>query len=188
VSVGGISAGGFLAAVIQQIARDKDVELKLGKFILPAIAVTALIRIAILAVPCTIRMERYNNPLKYPWGSLEENALAPTLNAKRLDFFADLVRKSAGYEEHYDKLPIFWKDPIYGSLEGVCDTFVVTASCDPIRDDGEAYAAKLIATGTKVTARRYTGVPHPFMHYPGVKKKEMYDRDTCGLLKVAHDL
>ncbi len=65
-------------------------------------------------------------------------------------------------------------------------TYVATASCDPLRDEGEGYARKLVENGVQVTVRRYTGVPHPFMHMLVVKKAQMYMDDICDHLRMAH--
>lgn len=43
-------------------------------------------------------------------------------------------------------------------------TVIYTAGCDPLRDEGEAYAMKLVEGGNEVTLKRFEGVPHPFMH------------------------
>ena len=42
-------------------------------------------------------------------------------------------------------------------------TLVVTAECDVLRDQGEAFAAKLREAGVKVTAVRYGGIIHDFV-------------------------
>jgi acetyl esterase len=43
---------------------------------------------------------------------------------------------------------------------------IVTADHDPLRDEAEAYAARLRDAGVAVTARRYLGVIHGFASLP----------------------
>jgi acetyl esterase/lipase len=53
------------------------------------------------------------------------------------------------------------------NFDGLPKTVIYTAGCDPLRDEGEAYARRLVEGGCEVTVRRFLGVPHPFMHMDG---------------------
>lgn len=53
--------------------------------------------------------------------------------------------------------------PLHGRLDGVAPAVVVTAELDPLRDEGEAYAAALAAAGVSVDAVRYDSLVHGFI-------------------------
>jgi acetyl esterase len=52
-------------------------------------------------------------------------------------------------------------------LSGVPATLIVTAECDPLRDDGECYARSLREAGVAVELRRYRGMIHGFFQMTG---------------------
>ena len=45
-------------------------------------------------------------------------------------------------------------------------TTIVTAGCDPLRDEGETFAARLQAAGVEVILRRCEGMVHGFAALP----------------------
>lgn len=61
-------------------------------------------------------------------------------------------------------------DPYYdlghADLAGFPTTTIVTAACDPLRDEGEALAARLRAAGVAAECRRYAGMVHGFAGMP----------------------
>jgi acetyl esterase len=53
------------------------------------------------------------------------------------------------------------------ALDGLPPTFIAIAEFDVLRDEGEAYASRLIGAGVKVAQKRYVGTVHGFFSDPG---------------------
>ena len=68
------------------------------------------------------------------------------------------------FGEHYAADPLHVKgSPMVGELKGLPPAVVITASLDPIRDQGRAYAAALVAAGVPVVFREAVGNVHGFI-------------------------
>ncbi|WP_410648722.1 alpha/beta hydrolase [Amycolatopsis sp. cmx-4-54] len=97
------------------------------------------------------------------------------------DFDTESYRRFAeGYFLALDGMKWFWDQyttdpaqraeitasPLRASLDdlaGLPPALVITAEADVLRDEGEAYAAKLRQAGVPVTAVRYQGIVHDFV-------------------------
>ena len=65
-------------------------------------------------------------------------------------------------------------------LSGVAPATVVTAECDPLRDEGEAYARQLREAGVPTTAVRFSGQVHPFLYMAGLIDDAAAAREFIG--------
>jgi acetyl esterase len=140
ISVGGDSAGGNLGAVLSIKSRDEG-----G----PPIAFQALV------YPVT-DLSSFDTP------SYREFAEGYHLTRSEMEWFRDCYL--AGPEDGKNPLasPLLAPD-----LRGLPPALVITAECDPLRDEGEAYARRLQEAGVPVTCTRYPGMIHPFFSLPG---------------------
>jgi acetyl esterase/lipase len=134
IAVGGDSAGGNLSAVTAIMARDRG------------------------GPPLVFQL------LIYPvtdgacdTASYRDNADGYLLTKDMMQWFWDHYVRNAADRQNPLASPLRAR-----SLSGLPPALVQTAEFDPLRDEGEAYAARLEEAGVPVTLTRYHGMIHGF--------------------------
>jgi acetyl esterase len=158
IAVGGDSAGGNLAAVVSQMARDRG-----G----PKIA------FQLLVYPATDCHNETPSQREFTQDGY-------ILSRADMDWFY------GHYLNAGDKTNPYACPALAKSLAGLPPAFVITAEVDPLRDEGEAYAEALRKAGVKVKMKRYNGVCHGFFSMAALidKGKEAI-ADCCAELRTA---
>ena len=137
IVVAGDSAGGNLAAAVALVARERG-----G----PAIA-TQILFCPMLDGACDS-------------GSYREFADGPVVTRAAMEWFWEAYAPDARER----LLPA--ASPLRATVEelrGLPPAVIVTGEYDVVRDEGEAYARKLMDAGVAVTAVRFAGAVHDFM-------------------------
>lgn len=134
LAVGGDSAGGTLAAVCAILARDAGLPLALQMLIYPGTA----------AHQDTASHRRY--------------AHGPLLTKALIDYFFGQYVRTPADRDDWRFAPLLADD-----VEGVAPAWIGLAECDPVVDEGIAYADKLRAAGVAVDLEIYRGVIHEFL-------------------------
>lgn len=141
ISVGGDSAGGNLAAVVSLKSRDED-----G----PAIA------LQVMVYPVT-DLSSFDTPSYQEFG---ENHY---LTKSEMEWFRGHYLRSTDDARDPHASPLLALD-----LAELPPALIITAECDPLRDEGQAYAKRLAYDGVPVTYTCYPGMIHPFFSLSGV--------------------
>ena len=137
VAVAGDSAGGNLAAVVSRLARDAGDPLPTLQW---------------LIYPVTDMRGGSRSRSMFADGFL--------LTKSDMDWFQDSYLEGSGLDV---------SDPLVspllaGDLSGLPPALVTTAGFDPLRDEGEQYAAKMQEAGVTVDVRRAPGMTHAFLN------------------------
>jgi acetyl esterase/lipase len=136
LAVAGNSVGGNMAAVISLMAKEKG---------------TPAIRCQVLLWPVT--------DANFETASYNQFATGHFLTKDLMKWFWDNYTTDARQRQEIYASPL---KATTAQLQGLPPALIVTAECDVLRDEGEAYARKLDAAGVDVTAVRYNGMIHDF--------------------------
>lgn len=94
------------------------------------------------------------------------------------------AKSMASFSEHYAADPASLRSsPLLGDLTGLPPTVLVTASLDPLRDQGRAYGAKLVQAGVPTAFYEARGMIHGFATFrKAIPSAQM---DTAAFLRIA---
>lgn len=143
IAVGGDSAGGNLAAAVALMARDRG-----G----PSLA------FQLLVYPVT--------HCNYTTNSYQSFAEGYMLTRASMQWYWDHYLNDAADAHNPYAAPLLASD-----LSGLPPALVLTAECDPLCDEGAAYAQRLKEAGVPTTYSCYDGMIHGFFGMPAVLDK-----------------
>jgi acetyl esterase len=139
LAVGGDSAGGNLAAVCAILARD---------------AGSPSLTMQVLVYPRTAPDEEFPSHHEFAEGHL--------LTRKTILWFHRHYRSSDANMQDFRYAPLVCKD-----LSRLPPALIIVGECDPLHDDGVAYAQRLQREGNTVELTDYPGMIHPFLSMGG---------------------
>lgn len=157
IAVAGDSAGGNLATVVALRARDAG-----G----PALAFQLLI------YP-DVDFRRSNYSIR------EFAGLYGNVSRATQDWFMDHY-----LDEEEQKLDPLVSPLLAPDLSGLPPALILTAEFDALRDEGEAYGARLLEAGVEAEVKRYDGMIHEFMRWPFDDADRALD-DAAAALRAA---
>lgn len=138
LAVAGDSAGGNLAAVTAILARDAGISLRAQGLVYPVTAPDA------------------------ESASHHANAEGKILTRDMILWFQSHYRRGESDREDWRYAPL-----IAPALHGVAPAFVLVAELDPLRDEGIAYAQRLMDSEVEVRLSQYAGTVHGFFQMGG---------------------
>lgn len=158
IAVGGDSAGGAIAAVVAQTCRDSA---EAG----PAFQM--------LIYPATDSSRESESRKKFAEGYF--------LSKDLMTWFWDAYVPEDTDLSDLRLSPLLAKD-----FAGLPPAFVLTAGFDPLRDEGRAYADRLIEAGVKTTYVNYPGTIHGFFSLTRFLQQGLKANDEAAAVLGAH--
>ncbi len=157
IAVGGDSAGGNLSAAVTLMARDRGgPQLALQLLIYPAISASV------------------------DWPSVREFS-GYFITTEDMLWFMNHYLGNADQASNPYAFPMNAKE-----LRGLPPALVIVAEMDLLRDQGEAYAARLREAGVPTTLSRYAGVTHVFVNMaPRVEAGRKAIREAGAAIRAA---
>ncbi|WP_448211810.1 alpha/beta hydrolase [Colwellia sp. MEBiC06753] len=127
------------------------------------------------AICTTLAMRSLENPaikidkqmLVYP--SVDYTMQMPSIEENGEGFLLEKARVKWYFEQYFqslfiDNVLVTAASPLHGSFsDKLPPTLVLTAGCDPLRDEGIAYAQKLADHGVDVEHHQFEGMIHAYM-------------------------
>jgi acetyl esterase len=153
LAIAGDSAGGNLAAVVAQMARDRG-----G----PRLVFQLLI------YPAT--------DFTFQGASIKENADGYFLTGDDMHWFTTHYLNSDADKQNPLASPMQTVD-----LSNLPPALIITAQYDPLRDEGEAYGRKLQQAGVPTIISRYDGMIHGFFGFPFDASRRAVDEASKAL-------
>ncbi len=155
LAVGGDSAGGTLAAACALLARDRGWPLALHLLIYPGLA---------------------------PWQDSPSHrrfAHGYLLDAPLIQWFFNGYLRGDTDRDDWRFAPL-----VHPDLSGLAPVWLGLAQCDPLVDEGLAYAERLRVSGVAVDATVYAGMVHGFFQFGGlVPRAREAHRDAARVLR-----
>lgn len=137
LAIWGESSGGNIAASLTHLLRDEGLD---------------VIRHQTLIYPMV--------DLSHEHPSKKEFAHGYLLDITFINYLEDMVFSAGKYRKDGLASPL-----MNNNFSQLPTATVITAECDPLRDEGEAYAQKLQAHNTVVKAKRFPGMIHGFLRF-----------------------
>jgi len=157
IAVSGDSAGGCLAAVTAIRARDTGVPALCG---------------LVMFYPVT----DYHEPATRSYLDFAEG-----FGLGR----ADMIWLWSNYLSDPSEADHIHASPLKADLRGLPPALVITAEFDPLRDEGEAFAHKMVDFGGQAALTRYAGMNHGFVNnFGAIDAGRRAIDEACGWLRL----